>query len=69
MTFTEFAQLYSAYKMFNQPAQQVQQPIQQPVQQPIQQPIQQVQQPIQQPIQLKSQSMIPVRRFLSRMAV
>ena len=34
MTFTEFAQLYSAYKMFNQPIQQVQQPIQQPIQQP-----------------------------------
>ena len=50
MTFTEFAQLYSAYKMFNQPIQQVQQPIQQ-VQQPIQQPVQLVQQPIQQPIQ------------------
>ena len=49
MTFTEFVQLYSAYKMFNQP---IQQPIQQQVQQPIQQPIQpQVQQPIQQPIQ------------------
>ena len=48
MTFTEFAQLYSAYKMYNQ--QPIQQPIQQ-VQQPIQQPIQQVQQPIQQPIQ------------------
>ena len=31
MTFTEFAQLYSAYKMFNQPIQQVQQ---QPIQQP-----------------------------------
>ena len=29
MTFTEFAQLYSAYKMFNQPIQQVQQPVQQ----------------------------------------
>ena len=31
MTFTEFVQLYSAYKMFNQP---IQQPIQQQVQQP-----------------------------------
>ena len=41
MTFTEFAQLYSAYKMFNQPVQ----PIQQPVQQPIQQPVQPIQQP------------------------
>ena len=34
MTFTEFVQLYSAYKMFNQP-----------IQQQVQQPIQQVQQP------------------------
>ena len=51
MTFTEFVQLYSAYKMFNQPIQQPIQQVQQ-VQQPIQQPIQQqVQQPIQQPIQ------------------
>ena len=38
MTFTEFVQLYSAYKMFNQP-------IQQQVQPQVQQPIQQVQQP------------------------
>ena len=63
MTFTEFVQLYSAYKIFNQPIQQpiqqvqqvpqpIQQPIQQQVQQPIQQPIQQqVQQPIQQQVQ------------------
>ena len=63
MTFTEFVQLYNAYKIYNQQQipqvqqqipqvqqqiPQVQQPIQQ-VQQPIQQPIQQVQQPIQQP--------------------
>ena len=50
MTFTEFVQLYSAYKMFNQPIQQQVQPqVQQPIQQQVQQPIQpQVQQPIQQ---------------------
>ena len=62
MTFTEFAQLYSAYKMFNQPAQQVQQPIQQPVQQPIQQPIQQVQQPIQQVQQPIQQVQQPIQQ-------
>ena len=49
MTFTEFVQLYNAYKIYNQqPIQQVQQQAQQPipqVQQPMQQPIQQVQQP------------------------
>ena len=46
MTFTEFVQLYSAYKMFNQPIQQPIQPqVQQPIQQQVQQPIQQVQQP------------------------